>query len=273
VKPPRASRTLVSSDVTAAVLECVCYLLLSGDVLRFLIVIPCYNEEANIVSTLGDLRAHVPDVPVVLVDDGSSDDTRELVKEYLSEKVRLLRHAANLGYGSAVQTGVKYAIRERYDAVVLFDADGQHSAADLRPAMAMIESGEADAVVGSRFLGSCDYPIPLPRMLGIRLFRFMLRVMSGLRITDPTSGLQVLNRRALGIIDSDNFSVEFPDADMLMTYSQASLKVVEFPAAFKPRGAGVSMHSTIKGFYYLYKVTFSMLMVASRPGREEGGAQ
>lgn len=233
--------------------------------MRHLVVIPCFNEEASLGATLSELRRHLPTTPVLVVDDGSRDGTAQVAQAFASQDVTLLRHPQNLGYGSAVQTGAKYAVRHGFDAVALFDADGQHDAADLPAAMFHVERGDADVVVGSRFLGSCGYRMPALRMFGIRLFRGLLRLLSGLRITDPTSGLQVLNRRALAICVSDAYSVEYPDADMLMAYSRAGLRVMETPAAFRPRVTGTSMHSSFKGVYYVYKVTLSMLMIASRP--------
>ena len=173
-----------------------------------------------------------------------------------------MRHAVNLGYGCAIQTAAKYALAAGYDAVVFFDGDGQHSGADVPVALALVTDGRANVAVGSRFLGSCGYRIPFSRRIGIVVFRTLLRSLSGLRVTDPTSGLQALDRRAMRVCASESFSTAFPDADMLLLYHRAGLTVTEFPGSFRRRASGESMHSPGSVVRYVYKMTVSMLAVA-----------
>ena len=149
-----------------------------------------------------------------------------------------LHHPVNLGYGSAIQTAAKYALAGEYEAIVFFDGDGQHSGSDVPAALAIIAEEEANVAVGSRFLGSCGYAIPLSRRVGMVVFRTVLRAFSGLRVTDPTSGLQALDRRAMRICASDSFNTAFPDADMLLLYHRAGLKGRRVPRDFQASDVG-----------------------------------
>ena len=236
---------------------------------RALVAIPCFNEGDNILSTLADLRAQAGDFDCLVVDDGSRDDTADIVRRERLPRVEVVRHPVNLGYGCAIQTGAKYALASGYDVIVFFDGDGQHSGADVTTALGLIADGGANVAVGSRFLGSCGYRIPFSRRAGMAVFRTLLRMLSGLRVTDPTSGFQALDRRAMRICASESFSTAFPDADMLLLYHRAGLGVREFPGSFRQRTSGRSMHSLLSAFYYIYKMTISMLVVAFTPHKPD----
>ena len=177
----------------------------------------------------------------------------------------------NLGYGCAIQTAAKYALAGGYDAVVFFDGDGQHSGADVPVALALVTGGRADVAVGSRFLGDCGYRIPFSRRVGIAVFRTLLRLLSGLEVTDPTSGLQALDpprhaRLRLGVVPPP----AFPDADMLLLYHRAG-----------PHGGGVPRRLPWARLRrvdalarlvvrYVYKTTVSMLAVALTQHKPDG---
>ena len=229
---------------------------------RTLVAVPCFNERDNVLATLADLFEHAPGVDCLVVDDGSIDGTAALVRDARLPRVDVVRHSVNLGYGCAIQTAAKYALAAGYDAVMFFDGDGQHSGADVPVALALVTGGRANVAVGSRFLGDCGYRIPFSRRVGIAVFRTLLRLLSGLEVTDPTSGLQALDRRAMRVCASESFSTSFPDADMLLLYHRAGLTLAEFPGSFRRRAAGESMHSPGSVVRYVYKMTVSMLAVA-----------
>lgn len=241
--------------------------------MRALVAIPCFNERANIMCTLDDLRANVPGVDRLVIDDGSVDGTTAALREAHLPAVKVVRHPANLGYGCAIQTAAKYALAGGYDAVVFFDGDGQHSGSDVPAALAVLAGGRVDIAVGSRFLGTCGYEIPFSRRAGMAVFRVLLRALSGPRVTDPTSGFQALDRRAMGVCASESFSVAFPDADMLLLYHRAGLVVAEFPACFNPRANGRSMHSLTSAAHYIYNMCISMLVVALTPHKPDRTAR
>ena len=237
--------------------------------IRALVAIPCFNEQANILSTLDDLLTHFPEGAFLVVDDGSADDTTVVVRAAGLSRVTVVRHPVNLGYGCAIQTAAKYALAGGFDAVVFFDGDGQHSGSDVPAALSLIVDSRADVAVASRFLGSCGYDIPFSRRAGMAVFRTLLRSLSGLRVTDPTSGFQALDRRAMRICASESFSTAFPDADMLLLYHRAGLTVTEFPGTFKPRTSGRSMHSLVSAIHYIYKMSISMAVVALTPHKPD----
>ncbi len=237
--------------------------------MRPLVAIPCFNERDNILRTLDDVLAHAPGVECLVVDDGSTDDTAAAVREAALPGVTVVRHPINLGYGCAIQTAAKYALSGEHETVVFFDGDGQHSGGDIPVALALVTQGGADVAVGSRFLGSCGYKIPFSRRAGMAVFRGLLRALSGLRVTDPTSGFQALDRRAMRICASESFSTAFPDADMLLLYHRAGLTVAEFAGNFRPRTSGSSMHSLVSAAHYIYKMSVSMIVVTLTPHKPD----
>lgn len=226
-----------------------------------LILIPAYNEEANIGQVLQEIRNYNYDLDIVIIDDGSVDGTARVAGER-GEKV--IEHIYNIGYGGALQTGFKYALKMGYNYVIQFDADGQHDPADIRKLMTRLLDSGADIVIGSRFLSS-DYKTGFFKMTAIRYFRLLIRSFTGVKITDPTSGLQALNRRTFANYAAmGNFPEDFPDADTLIRMIRSNFRVVEVPVNIKERISGVSMHKGLKSVYYLLKMSVSISVVLVR---------
>ncbi len=228
---------------------------------RQLVIMPAYNEAANIQGVLRQLRERFPEMPCVVIDDGSVDDTAERARAAGAEVIRL---PCNLGYGGAVQTGFRYAVRRGYDLAVLMDADGQHDPDSIPDLMAPLLAGEADVVVGSRFLGRHTYPVDLPRRLAMRFFSSVVHLLTGHRITDPTSGFQALSRDALRFFAYDNYPSDFPDADALLALLYAGFRVVEVPVTMHGRRSGDSMHSPLRGVYYMLRMSLSLFILLLR---------
>jgi glycosyltransferase involved in cell wall biosynthesis len=152
---------------------------------RVLVVIPVWNEAANLHGVVGELRGTRPDDELLVVDDGSTDGSGEMARRLGCRVVTL---PFRLGYGAAVQAGVRYGLRREYAVTVTFDGDGQHDPADVAPLLEAVREG-ADVALGSRFLAPEAYHGGLLRRGGRRLFSLLLRLLTGLRLTDPTSGL------------------------------------------------------------------------------------
>lgn len=236
---------------------------------------PAYNEAANIEGVIDDVRRAVGPVDLVVVDDASQDDTAARAR---ARGAVVLRHPCNLGYGGAVQTGFRYAVERGYDFAVLMDADGQHDPRDIPALLRVVQSGQADVAVGSRFLGRMEYRAGWLRQVGTWVFRQVASLALGKRVTDPTSGFQALNVRALRFLAWDNYPTDFPDTDVLLNLHLAGFRVEEVPVTMRERQAGVSMHSTWGAFYYVAKMFLSILMVFLREwgrarrdrAREEG---
>jgi len=152
-----------------------------------LILVPAYNEAARVGRVLAGVRAAVPDAAILVVDDGSGDETATVAR---AAGARVVRLPFNLGAGVAAQTGYKLAVREGYDCVVQLDADGQHEPADIPALLAMIQRGEADVAIGSRFLGGVAYRPSVLRRAGMGLFRWLAWALTGVRFSDVTSGFR-----------------------------------------------------------------------------------
>jgi glycosyltransferase involved in cell wall biosynthesis len=171
------------------------------------IVIPAFNEETRLPAVLAELRRTLPDHYLVVIDDGSRDRTAEVAAR---AGARVLRHPYNLGYGAALQTGFKYALECDAPWVVQMDADGQHLPAEVPALVALLESGDCDIAIGSRFLAPSGYEMGALRSTGRQLIRALGRL-AGLDLTDPTSGFQALSRRALTLYARDWFPTDYPD--------------------------------------------------------------
>lgn len=236
------------------------------------VIIPALNEARSVGAVIDDVRANAADVDVVVIDDGSTDTTAAVARAHGADVVE---HPYNLGYGVALKTGYRYAVRHGYRALVQFDADGQHCGESVPALLEPIRRGEADAVLGSRFFAGSTYRMSPLRRVGSAWFGVLLRWLTGWRVSDPTSGLQALSRPVVELYATDCFPGDYPDADMLVLLRRNGFRLREVAAAMRSDGGSPSMHGGLKTVYYVYKMTLSMLMNTvrpahgSRPPREE----
>lgn len=238
-----------------------------GNRKEVLIIIPAYNEEKTIVPVLEKLEqpeiAQIADV--LVMNDASSDATNHVTKK---RKHDVVTHVFNLGYGSGLQLGYKYAVRKDYRYVIQMDADGQHDVCNIPKIYETLqtrdENGELpDIVLGSRFMeGSIDFPVSPAKKIAFAWFRTMLKLGTGRSISDPTTGLQGLSWRTFLFYSKyDNFDDKYPDANMLMQMLLLGFRVREIPAVMHMRTEGISMHSGLKPILYMFRMTFSILAV------------
>jgi glycosyltransferase involved in cell wall biosynthesis len=228
-----------------------------------LVIMPAHNEEKSIEKMLYALETpeFAEFLDVLVINDASTDGTRELVKRHPSTMVT---HVYHLGYGSALQVGYKYAIRRGYKYVIQIDADGQHDVSNIHTIYDRLRAEDApDIVLGSRFLkDSGDFPVSGAKWLAYRLFRRIIRIFTGRRIADPTTGLQGLSHSAALYYSRYNqFDFTYPDANMILQMLLLGFRVVEVPAKMYPRKSGKSMHSGLRPFIYMFQMTFSILAV------------
>ncbi len=244
---------------------------------KILIIMPAHNEAENLPQVFEELqcvferlRPTLPQIDVVVIDDCSSDDTPALAARLGAEVVSL---PCNLGYGGAVQTGFKYAVQHNYDYGVMMDSDGQHDPAYIPQLLAPVLAGKVDATVGSRFLeanGSAGqarttvYRTTWAKRLGMVIFAKIVAHFSHRPVTDPTSGFQAMNRDLLAFFARDNYPSDYPDADTLLLLNYAGFRVAEVPVCMRDRLAGVSMHTSWKVFYYIFKMFLSIFIVLLR---------
>jgi glycosyltransferase involved in cell wall biosynthesis len=213
-------------------------------------------------AVVADVRHALPSADVLVIDDGSEDATSA---EAAKAGAIVLSLPANCGYGTALQTGYKYAVRHGYELVGQIDADGQHQAEFLSAMLAMLHEDRADVVVGSRFLAKDGhYQTPFARSLGIRLFARVASLATGQLVTDPTSGFQVMRGEIASLFSRDVFPVDYPDADILILLHRTGYRVRELPVQMRP-SPGTSMHSSQSTPYYVYKMLLSIFVTLLRP--------
>lgn len=223
---------------------------------RVLIVIPAYNEEETIIAVLKELQQVVPEFDRVIVNDGSSDATGEVVAALGEKQLRL---PCNVGYGQALQTGLKYALIRGYDIVVSMDADGQHRPEDVPLLVNTLQENGADMVIGSRFCNGNPYNTPISRRLGQLLFSYLTRLLLGRRIYDTSSGFKALRTSACEVIVNGTF-MDF-HIETIVQLSMLNFKIVELPITVEERTFGRSMHSIASVFQYPLK-TILLTIVA-----------
>lgn len=222
--------------------------------IKVLAIVPAYNEEANIVSTVDDLLNNAPGVDYVVVNDGSRDRTAEICRE---NGYNLLSLPVNLGLAGAFQAGMKYALNNNYDYAIQFDADGQHSASYILPMIELAESNKSNIVVGSRF---CAQKKPVSaRMAGSALITLMMRLTTGKKIQDPTSGMRLFDKSMIYCFaEQYDFS---PEPDTLALLLRSGAKVSEMQVEMRDRVAGESYLNFSRSLLYMSRVCLSILLM------------
>ncbi|MBQ5950875.1 MAG: glycosyltransferase family 2 protein [Lachnospiraceae bacterium] len=221
-----------------------------------LVIIPAYNEEETIRSTVADVREHAPGFDLVVVNDCSTDRTREIC---LTEGIPFLDLPVNLGIGGAVQTGYQYAASRGYQIAVQFDGDGQHRAEYLEEMARTLEEEGLDMVIGSRFIRHEGFQSSTLRQLGIRYFSGLIRLRTGAVITDPTSGMRMAGRRLIERFAAD-YPRDYPEPESVTAILKNGFRVEEIPVRMRERQGGVSSISLRKGIYYMIKVSVAVLL-------------
>jgi glycosyltransferase involved in cell wall biosynthesis len=227
---------------------------------RILIVIPAFNESGRVGSVVRDVASALPGADIVVVDDGSGDDTAIEARDAGAVTLSL---PVNSGYGAALQTGYKYAVRHGYAVVGQIDADGQHRA-EFLPAMLAALDGEADVVIGSRFLDRDGHYRPsLAREFGMRLFARIVSLATKQHLSDPTSGMQLMRIAVARFFCSNVYPTDYPDADILILLHRSGYRIREVAVKMRPP-PGKSMHSGHHSLYYMYKMGLSIFVTLLR---------
>ena len=223
---------------------------------KCLIIIPAYNEAENIENVVSNLINNYPQYDYIIVNDGSVDDTEKIC---LKNGYQVLNLPINMGIGGAVQTGYCYARDNDYDMAVQVDGDGQHDVAYLEGMIKVIESGEADMVIGSRFVQKEGFQSSQLRRVGIRFLSTLGWILTGVRVRDITSGYRVVNRRFIQIFAQD-YPADYPEPEALVIGAVHGGRIKEYPVVMQERESGTSSITLKKSVYYMIKVTLAMLI-------------
>lgn len=221
------------------------------------VIIPAYNESATIAEVLRKMHETAPDYTVVVVDDGSSDTTADIVKA--CPHATLLKLPYNLGIGGAMQTGFLYAERHGFDIAVQCDADGQHPVESVRQLVGRIEDGTADLIIGSRYVADSDYTPSLTRRVGKSLLSRWVDFLIGGGITDTTSGFRAMNRKAIAVV-AQTYPEDYPEPEVLVILHKHGLKAAEIPVNMHPRQGGVTSIRPVGAVYYMIKVALAIFI-------------
>lgn len=235
---------------------------------RVLLILPCYNEEVALPVLLTELQhTEFPNhyqVDVVVVNDCSKDKTAQVAKQF---KVALIDLPMNLGIGGAVQTGLQYAFRNKYDYAIQLDGDGQHPPHQVATLLAAQQQYKADVVIGSRFVGNGEgFQSSFIRRLGIRYFHWLNRLFTGNQIFDSTSGFRLLNKRAIALA-AMHYPDEYPEPESLILFAKAGYSIVEVSVQMRQRQGGASSIGSTASIYYSLKVSLSMFFTFIRQSK------
>lgn len=228
--------------------------------MKKLIIIPAYNEEANIEKTVESILRDSNGFDYVIINDCSTDRTRQICEEKGYNVVNL---PINLGIGGAVQTGYKYAVRNGYDMAVQVDGDGQHDPRFLEEMAKHLVENKLDMVIGSRFIEKQGFQSSGLRRTGIRFFTKLIKMLTGTTITDPTSGLRMVGKHVLTIFAED-YPKDYPEPESVVAILRRGMKVQEIPVIMREREGGVSSISMKKSVYYMVKVTLAIIIECIR---------
>jgi len=231
--------------------------------MKVLVIIPAFNEAANIAQVIGQLHTGFPAADLLVINDGSSDQTGlEAEKTGLARVIHL---PCNLGIGGSVQTGFIYAVRCRYDAVLQFDGDGQHLVEEIPALLEPLYKDEADVVIGSRFTAQNQgFKSSWLRRIGIRIFFWINYFLIRQKITDNTSGFRAYNRRAFTLL-AESYPADYPEPEAVLILGKNGFRLKEVDSRMRERQGG---RSSIRGFmgpYYMLKVMLGIFMGALRP--------
>jgi glycosyltransferase involved in cell wall biosynthesis len=221
-----------------------------------LIIIPAYNEAANLLFLVKEIRTAVPDFDYIVINDGSQDETRALCIEHQINAIHL---PINLGIGGAVQTGYRYAFRNGYDIAVQVDGDGQHDPTYINTLINPIEAGSAQFTIGSRFVDKTGFQSSTMRRFGIRWLSGLLSIFAHVKVTDATSGFRAAGHDVIARF-ADRYPIDYPEPETIIELSLVGIRIVEVPVSMRERIHGTSSIRPLKAMYYMVKVTMAIMV-------------
>ena len=237
--------------------------------MKILLIIPAYNEEKCILKTYEEIvtynKKNKTNYEVIVINDGSKDNTKNILEKNKIPHINLIR---NLGIGGAVQTGYKYAYQNGYDVAIQYDADGQHDVKYIKNMIEIIEKDEADFVIGSRFIeqDKDDFLSTKARRVGIKLISNAIKIRTGKKIYDTTSGLRASNKKVIKFF-SQNYPTEYPEPITNMILLKQGYRIKEIGVKMRYRYAGKSSIRAWKNVYYMINVLLSIFLISYKGGQ------
>ena len=229
--------------------------------IKILLIIPAYNEEENILKTCNKIKEENKNLDFIVINDGSKDRTLEILKENKLPHIDLIH---NLGIGGAVQTGYKYALENDYDIAIQFDGDGQHDVRYVEKLIKPILDGEADFTIGSRFVEELStFKSSRARRIGINIISFFIKLFTGKKIYDTTSGFRAVNKDIIKLF-AEHYPIEYPEPVSTTELLKLDKRVKEVSVEMNEREGGVSSIRAWKNAYYMFNVILSIIIVSIR---------
>lgn len=234
--------------------------------MRILLIIPAYNEEKNILTVYKNIeeynKNHEQKIDYVVVNDCSRDNTKKILKKHNINHVNLV---SNLGIGGAVQTGYRYALENNYDIAIQFDGDGQHDVNYIETLCKPIIEKKANICVGSRYLDdtTSEFKSSFMRRFGKNIISLMIRIFTGVRITDPTSGFRAADKEIIKIFSTD-YPTDYPEPESIVNIIKSGYQIVEVPVSMNERLGGKSSINPLKSVHFMIKVCISIIIDSLR---------
>lgn len=230
---------------------------------KFCVIVPSYNEESNISSTIKDLKIHAPDLKIIVINDASTDGTSEIARQ---EGCLVLDLVVNLGIGGAVQTGYKWAINNGYKVVIQFDGDGQHEASSISKLISVYRQEKSEIVIGSRYLGLGSKSTSRAREFGTKFLNLVLNLyFPRIKITDATSGFRLISGPALNYF-ADIYAADYPEPISLAHAAANEYKITEVPVRMNPRVGGKSSIRLLHAPLYMFRVLSYITLIRLAKG-------
>lgn len=230
--------------------------------MNVLMIIPAYNEKLNIENTVNKIvnynKKSKYNINYIVINDGSTDNTAEICQK---NKYNVINLVNNLGIGGAVQTGYKYAYMNNYDIAIQFDGDGQHDENYIDILVKEIEKG-SNFVVGSRFVGNLSkFKSTGARRTGIKILSFLIRICTGKKIFDPTSGFRAADKEIIKYF-SEHYPPEYPEPESIVDLIRKEYLIKEVPVEMHERQFGTSSIKPLKSIYYMFSVSISIIITS-----------
>lgn len=222
---------------------------------KILLIIPAFNEEKNLPALLRMLEGYTSWLDLIVINDGSKDNTKNVLKDIGMEFIDL---SVNLGIGGAVQTGYRYAEKNGYDIAIQFDGDGQHPHQYIERLVEEVLNG-SDMVIGSRYIDKEGFQSTVLRRLGICFLSFLIKIFTGKKISDPTSGFRACNRKIIKYF-AGFYPQDYPEPETIVHLMRSKYTISEIPVRMNPRQKGISSINLLRSIYYIYKVTLAIII-------------